>query len=209
MKSHGLWCAGALISTVGYIGNLVADTRDQAFPLKPATAFSSITDVRARSMALLTEAARVIQSPRCLNCHPMTRQPTQGDDLHPHMPPMYAGPSDHGAAGLPCKSCHGIANVATLGSFIASIPGNPRWGLAPASMAWQGKTLRELCEQIKDERRNGGRTLEDIHRHMATDPLVGWAWHPGEGRAPAPGTQAEFGALISAWISTGAYCPDS
>jgi hypothetical protein len=35
-----------------------------------------------------------------------------------------------------------VAFAATLGSGIASIPGNPRWGLAPASMAWQGKTLR-------------------------------------------------------------------
>lgn len=209
MKSPGLWCAGALIGTLAYISNLAADTPDQSLPLKPATAFTPITDARARSVALFTEAARVIQSPRCLNCHPVTRRPTQGDDLHPHMPPMYAGPRDRGPAGLPCKSCHGATNVSTLGSRIASIPGNPRWGLAPTSMAWQGKTLREICEQIKNKSRNGGRTLEDIHKHMGSDPLVGWAWHPGEGRAPAPGTQAELGALIGAWISAGAYCPES
>jgi len=38
---------------------------------------------------------------------------------------------------------------------------------------------------------------------------VGWAWHPGEERSPAPGTQAQFGALIRAWISSGAHCPQS
>ena len=75
-------------------------------------------------------------------------------------------------------------------------------------MAWQGKTLRDVCLQIKDQTRNGGRSLADIRKHMGTDPLVGWAWHPGAGREPAPGTQAEFGALIEAWVSTGAYCPE-
>jgi hypothetical protein len=76
-------------------------------------------------------------------------------------------------------------------------------------MAWQGKSLREICLQLKDVARNGGRSLSQIHEHMAKDSLVGWGWHPGEGRSPAPGTQAQFGALIRAWISTGAHCPES
>ena len=42
---------------------------------------------------------------------------------------------------------------------------------------------------------------------MANDSLVGWAWAPGFGRAPAPGTQKELGALLEAWIKTGAVCP--
>jgi hypothetical protein len=66
---------------------------------------------------------------------------------------------------------------------------------------------REICEQIKDPKRNGGRTLADIHRHIATDSLVAWAWRPGVGRDPAPGTQAELGELINAWIAAGAQCP--
>jgi Cytochrome c554 and c-prime len=181
----------------------------QVAALKPVAAFSTIRDERARSVALLTEAARVIQSPRCLNCHPVNRQPTQGDDLHAHVPLMYAGPDDHGVAGLQCKSCHGDANFATLASSIASIPGHSHWGLAPASMAWQRKSLREICLQLKDGTRNGGRSLSQIREHMAKDSLVGWAWHPGEGRSPAPGTQAQFGALIRAWIVTGAHCPES
>ncbi len=181
----------------------------QEISLRPPSAFSSIGDARARSVALLTEAAKVIQSPRCLNCHPVNRQPTQGNDLHAHVPPMHAGPGDHGVPGLPCQSCHGDANATTLASSIASIPGHSRWGLAPASMAWQGKSLREICLQLKDGERNGGRSLAKIHEHVATDSLVGWAWHPGEGRSPAPGTQARFGALVEAWISTGAHCPQS
>jgi hypothetical protein len=180
----------------------------QVAPLKPVAAFSTIRDERARSVALFVEAAKVITSPRCMNCHPATRQPTQGDDLHAHVPLMYGGPHDRGIPGLPCRSCHGAANTPTLASSIASIPGNPRWGLAPASMAWQGQSPHEICLQVKDRARNGGRSLAQIHEHVATDPLVGWAWHPGEGRVPAPGTQAQFGALIRAWISTGARCPE-
>jgi hypothetical protein len=76
-------------------------------------------------------------------------------------------------------------------------------------MAWQGKSLGEICNQIRDPNRNGGFTLARLHAHMAEDHLVGWAWHPGKGRTPAPGTQAEFGALIQAWIDTGANCPRS
>jgi hypothetical protein len=187
----------------------VVSTEAAVVPLKPVSAFSTILDRRARSVALLTEAARVIQSPRCLNCHPVERQPTQGDDLHAHVPLMYGGPADLGVPGLPCKSCHGNANAATLASSIASIPGHPQWGLAPVSMAWQGKSLREICLQMKDVARNRGRSLPQLHEHMATDSLVGWGWHPGEGRLPVPGTQAQFGALIQAWISTGAHCPES
>ena len=175
--------------------------------LRTAASFQSIKDPAARSVALFQEAGKVLQSPRCLNCHPVERAPTQGDDLHPHNPPMAAGDSGHGPAGLPCFSCHTSANVPTWGQDIKSIPGDPKWGLAPAEMAWQGKSLGAICAQIKDPARNGGRTLAEIHHHMAEDHLVGWGWNPGPGRVPAPGTQAQFGELIKAWIDTGAKCP--
>jgi hypothetical protein len=162
-----------------------------------------------RSEALFTEMARVLQSPRCLNCHPPSRSPTQGDDLHPHVPYMQAGEAGHGPPGLSCATCHQGANVTTHSSPIASIPGNAHWALAPASMAWQGRSIGEICAQIKDPRRNGGRSLAQIHHHMAEDSLVGWAWNPGEPRKPAPGTQAAFGDLIAAWIQAGAACPGS
>ena len=46
-----------------------------------------------------------------------------------------------------------------------------------------------------------------LHEHNAEDGLVGWGWHPGEGREPAPGSQEIFGELTKAWIETGAACP--
>jgi hypothetical protein len=89
----------------------------------------------------------------------------------------------------------------------AGVPGHPQWHLAPRSMAWQGRTLGEICEQLKDPARNGGRSLDEVVEHMRKDPLVAWAWAPGTGRQPAPGTQAEFAALIEAWAASGAVCP--
>lgn len=175
--------------------------------LRPVTQFEAIDDDELRSATLFVEAGKVIQSPRCLNCHPSDREPTQGDDLHAHVPIMRADEEGHALPGIECRTCHGIANVVTYGADIESIPGNARWALAPASMAWQGKTLLEICEQIKDPARNGGFSLEKLHEHMAHDPLVGWAWSPGPGRVPAPGTQRQLGELIAAWIETGAHCP--
>jgi hypothetical protein len=74
-------------------------------------------------------------------------------------------------------------------------------------MAWQRRSLPEICAQVKDPARNGGHSLAEIVEHMARDSLVGWAWSPGAGREPAPGTQATFGALIKAWADAGAACP--
>lgn len=197
------------------VGGAVAAGTERPSPsaapeaLRGVASFQSIRDPGARSVALFAEAGKVIQSPRCLNCHPVERRPTQGDDLHPHDPPMVAGDSGHGPAGMPCFSCHGPANVPTWGRDIRSIPGDPKWALAPVEMAWQGKSLGAICAQIKDPARNGGRSLEEIRHHMAEDHLVGWAWRPGAGRKPAPGSQQAFGELIAAWIDTGARCPSA
>jgi hypothetical protein len=189
-----------MIATLGVCVCLAED-------LKPVSAFAKITDRTARSAALFTEAARVMEHPRCLNCHPVDRTPTQGDDLHPHNPPIRADKEGHGPPGLPCDTCHQAQTTPTNVTPIESIPGHAHWMLAPPSMSWQGLNSGEICVQIKDPARNGGRTLEKIHEHLAFDTLVGWAWTPGLGRKPAPGTQKAFGELIAAWIETGAACP--
>ena len=119
------------------------------------TKLSSITNQSERSRALFVEAGRVLQHPRCLNCHPVGERPTQGDDRHPHSPPVVRGSDDKGAVGMRCTTCHQNANYEPSG-----VPGNPLWHVAPKSMAWQTKSLGQICEQIKDPRRNGGKTLE-------------------------------------------------
>lgn len=175
--------------------------------LKPASSFSTIADRNSRSLALYAEASKVITHPRCMNCHPVDNKPRQGASMKVHSPPMTGAEDGQGPAGQHCNTCHGAKNYTVAGDTIQSIPGNPKWGLAPASMAWQGKTPGEICRQIKDPARNGGKDLDALYEHMAHDDLVGWGWAPGKGRAPAPGSQAVFGDLIRAWIDTGAACP--
>jgi len=191
-------CAIAALTSVA----LNATGKTLPATLRPVAAFAAIKDPKARSVALFAEAGKVIQHPRCLNCHPATERPTQTDAMRPHEPLVVRGDGGIGAAGLRCITCHHNANFDPAG-----VPGNPKWALAPPEMAWQGKSLGDICRQIKDPNRNGGRSMAELVHHMAEDELVGWGWHPGGKRTPAPGTQAEFGALIKAWADSGAYCP--
>jgi hypothetical protein len=170
--------------------------------LRPAAAFAGIADERARSLSLFAEAGKVLQHPRCVNCHPAGDSPHQTDHPHLHQPMVVRGSDGHGAPTLQCNTCHGPANFDP-----AHVPGHPEWHLAPLSMAWEGRSLGQVCEQIKDRARNGGRDLAAILHHVSDDSLVGWAWAPGTGRTPAPGTQAEFGRIMRAWVDSGAQCP--
>lgn len=192
--------ASTLLATLA--GWSVEADQGSSAPLKPASAFTGIADPAERSLALFAEAGRVLQHPRCLNCHPAGNRPAQGEHGRPHQPQVVRGEDGMGAIGMRCTTCHGEANFDP-----GKVPGHPRWHLAPIEMAWVGKSLGEICAQIKDPARNGGKSMDELVHHMAEDSLVGWGWAPGEGRAPAPGTQAEFGALIRAWSETGAVCP--
>lgn len=170
--------------------------------LRAVSEFDHISDPTNRSIALFQEVGRVLQSPRCMNCHPRSDRPTQTSAIRPHMPWVSRGPDGGGEVTMRCSTCHHDDN------FVASgVPGNPEWRLAPIEMAWQGKTLGEICRQLLDPARSH-MTRDELLRHLAQDELVGWAWHPGGDREPAPGSQREFGALVAAWLDTGGACPD-
>lgn len=173
--------------------------------LQSPDAFASIKDPKARSAALFQEAGKVLQHPRCVNCHPRTERPLQGDAMQPHQPLVVRGDDDHGAVAMKCTTCHGATNFNA--SANVTVPGHPKWAVAPIAMAWEGRSLRQICQQIKDPKRNGGKTMKQIVEHMGHDSLVGWGWNPGAGRTPAPGTQEQLGALIEAWADAGANCP--
>lgn len=193
-----------MLGSAGALAALAVALPGQALAqeLAPAGAFDGIANQAERSRALFAEAGKVIMHPRCVNCHPAGDRPRQGDDGHLHLPAVVRGDGDFGAAGLHCNTCHQPAN-----NDRAGVPGHPAWQLAPIEMAWYGKSAGEICAQLKDPERNGGRSLAEIHEHMAEDSLVGWGWDPDGDRAPVPGTQARFGELIKAWIETGAACP--
>ena len=179
-------------------------TSPAAADLRGPEAFAGIADRAERSRALFLEASRVMLHPRCVNCHPAGDSPHQRDEMALHDPPVARGEHDRGVPAMECTSCHQEKNLE-----LARVPGAPCWHLAPREMAWEGKTAAEVCEQVKDPARNGHRTLAQLADHAAHDELVAWGWSPGSGRTPAPGTQARFGALVQAWIDTGAACPNA
>lgn len=174
----------------------------EAGALRPVEAFEGLRRAE-RSAALFGEMAKVFAHPRCANCHPVDDRPRQGMAQVVHDPPVWRGPDDHGVAGAPCSTCHQEAN-----SEVSRVPGAENWHLAPASMGWIGQSPAAICAQLKDPTRNGGKTLEEVHHHLAADALVAWGWSPGHGREPAPGTQQQLGDLARAWIDSGAHCPE-
>jgi hypothetical protein len=189
--------AFAVSMTTGY-----AASQATLNTLASPESFNSITDTDTRSAAMFTELGKVLTHPRCLNCHPAGDRPRQTDERRLHQPPVERGVDGHGTEAMRCSICHQNANFDP-----GRVPGHPEWHLAPREMAWEGKSIGEICAQIKDPARNGGRKPEDLIHHIGEDTLVGWAWAPGFGRAPAPGTQKEAGALVEGWVRSGAICP--
>jgi hypothetical protein len=60
----------------------------------------------------------------------------------------------------------------------------------------------------KDEKQNGGKTLEQIIHHVSEDKLVLWGWDPGDGRTKPPLSHAEFAGKMKEWAEQGAACPE-
>jgi len=158
------------------------------------------------SRAAFLQVYRVLTSPRCQNCHPAGDAPLQGDDSHVHLQNVKRGKDGHGVYGMRCDTCHQTKNLA--GEHMP--PGNPKWSLPSPEqkMVFVGRSPAELCNQLKDPKRNGGRTLAALVDHIANDDLVGWGWNPGDGRTLPPLTRPETAAQVKAWVEGGAACPE-
>jgi hypothetical protein len=150
---------------------------------------------------------KVLMSSRCMNCHPSGDAPLQGDDNHIHAMNIKRGVDGKGLYSVRCSNCHQAEN--TTGLHMP--PGNPKWGLPPANMrmVFQGRTPRQLALQLLDPKQNGRRTKAMLLDHMANDGLVGWAWHPGDGRTLPPMSRQAFAAEVRLWIAKGAYAPSA
>lgn len=174
-------------------------------PFFLAGSSAQIPDKIAASAALFEQMAPVLQGPRCMNCHTVTAFPRQGDDRHRHLMNVSRGPNDRGAPGLHCSTCHQSANQASSG-----VPGAPDWHLAPLRMGWEGLSVGQICEAIRDPAR-GGMKPQDLVAHFNTG-LVRWAWSPGTDahghpRTAPPLSHDAFIALTKRWIASGAACP--
>jgi hypothetical protein len=162
---------------------------------------------RAEGLAAFGTVAKVLQHPRCQNCHIPGDAPLQFDAGLPHTQNVVRGSGGYGAPGLPCLTCHGTANPpASYGPHTP--PGAPGWQLPPPGneMVFIGLSEGELCERLKDKSRNGGRDLAALVQHI-DDKLVRWGWDPGVGRAPVPVPYEEFVAKFKTWADAGGPCP--
>lgn len=174
-----------------------------AAPVAPAATASEEQQEAARRA--FADVVRVLQSPRCMNCHPSGDAPLQTDSNRPHAMNISRLSI---ASGLPCSACHQERNSEAIG-VSGGPPGAPHWGLPPRDtpMIFQGRTPAELCEQLKDPVHTGGRSLADLLHHVSHDPLVLWGWNPGGARTRPPLTHEQFVAAFSTWVEGGGTCP--
>ena len=183
-----------------------------AAAIAAATAGPALSQHAASSadgLAAWSAIYAVFSHPRCANCHVADDRPRWSGAhdgvtrVHGFNVQRGTDGSGFGNPGLRCTTCHFSSNS----SVLHGPPGAEEWHLAPAEMAWWQKSSAEICAQIKDPERNGGRTLEAIAIHVRDVPLVGWGWNPGPGREPAPGSAEQTYRAIEDWTAAGAPCP--
>jgi hypothetical protein len=146
--------------------------------------------------------AAVLQSPRCMNCHPSGDAPLQTDFSRPHKQKIKRLFS---SLGGDCSTCHQDTNLP--GAHLP--PGAPHWSMPPAAtpMVFQGKTPAKLCADLKDTAQNGNRSLAALLTHVSSDPLVLWGFNPGPNRSTPPLTHSAFVTLFTDWVTQGGPCP--
>lgn len=167
---------------------------------------------REDGLAAWDRVFEVASHPRCANCHvgesdrPMWSGPSYGK-TRPHGMNIRAGDSRIGAEFVTCATCH--AQRATLNDMPHAAPQvSADWQLAPVEADWFGKSSQDICSQLRDPERNGGRSFVELAQHLDHDVILHWAWNPGGGREPAPYTLQAHVNDVLAWGAAGAPCAD-
>ena len=166
--------------------------------------YATVKKDSVKSVNAFKKVYAVLQSPRCMNCHPSGDIPLQGDDNRLHAMFPKRGTDGKGILAMKCTNCHQTENTAGL----KTPPGNPEWHLPSATMkmVFQGRSAHELAKQLVDPKQNGNKDLKALIAH-ADDGLVKWGWNPGEGRTLPPISYAKFKEAWITWLTTGAYAP--
>ncbi|MCB5199927.1 hypothetical protein LGQ03_11825 [Loktanella sp. TSTF-M6] len=169
----------------------------------------------AEGLAAWDSIHAVLSHPRCLNCH-------VGDDNVPlwgtvaapdriHGMAINAGDSRIGAEGLSCNACH---QTSTRPNAVPHAPPHTGmdWRLAPVAFQWTDRTSAEICAQLRDPDRNGGRDAARLIDHILHDAeLIGfitWSFDPGADRDPAPGNMQAHLEDMAIWTAAGMPCPE-
>ena len=165
---------------------------------------------RDEGLAAWGRIYEVTSHPRCSNCHvgasntPMWSGPSYGK-ARPHGMNVNAGDSRIGAETLLCSTCHversGLNDIPHAAPQVVMA-----WQLAPVEAEWFGKSSDEICAQLRDPERNGGRTALELAQHLDHDLILHWAWAPGGGREPAPYSLQEHIDDVLAWGAAGFPC---
>jgi mono/diheme cytochrome c family protein len=196
-------CAGASLVLAG-VG--VQCSGPSSHDPQPVAAAPRASVADAEAVSAWDVVYRVLQHPRCLNCHPAANRPLVGDSRGAHPQNVQRGPDGQGLYAMKCATCHSSAN--TPGAHMP--PGAPNWHLPSPKqpLVFEGKSSGELCRQMRDRKANGDKTPEQLVEHMAHDPLVLWGWDPGEGRVAVSTTHAAFAEAARTWAAKGCGCPD-
>ncbi len=157
----------------------------------------------------------VLTHPRCLNCHvgedSLPLWGTTADPERIHGMAINAGESRIGAETLACYACH---QTSTRPNTVPHAPPHTGmdWRLAPVEMQWTDRTSAEICAQMRDPDRNGGRDAAGLIEHILHDAeLIGfitWSFDPGAGREPAPGSLQGHLEDMAIWTAAGMPCPE-
>lgn len=158
----------------------------------------------------------VVTHPRCANCHVDANAipiwtPAGETKPRPHGMNIHGGESRIGAEKIVCSTCHMTSTQPN-----DPAPSPPRagidWQLAPVAFIWFGKRGAEICRQLKDSSRNGGRDAKGLIEHLRHDAsqsgFIPRAWAPGAGRSTPPGSFEEHVADMTLWGLAGQPCPD-
>ncbi|WP_235224917.1 hypothetical protein [Octadecabacter dasysiphoniae] len=200
-----------LVAVILGMGSAVLARETAVEIVPPAEGSVSVED----GLDAWSRVYEVTGHPRCANCHtgpsdrPMWSGPTYGE-TRPHGMNIQAGESRMGIENLQCSTCHTTKDEDWDNAN--DIPhAAPRvamgWQLAPVEADWFGRSTEEICAQLRDPDRNGGRTAIDLAEHLNHDLILHWAWSPGGGREPAPYSLQEHINDILAWGVAGMPCP--
>lgn len=170
---------------------------------------------KAEGLEAWNRIEAVVTHPRCSNCHvgsdnvPMWSGPSF-DGTRAHGMNINAGDSRIGAETQVCSTCHMTSSEPNDVPHAPPHVGLP-WQLAPVEFEWFGKSGPEICAQLSDPDRNGGRDAAGLVEHLKDDAshqgFVLWGWSPGGNREPVPGTLEGHIRDVGIWGAAGQPCP--
>ncbi|MEO0668260.1 MAG: hypothetical protein AAFZ99_10140 [Pseudomonadota bacterium] len=156
----------------------------------------------------------VLTHPRCLNCHVgADNVPLWGTTEVPnriHRMAINAGDSRIGAETMSCNACHQTSTRENTVPHAAPHT-DMDWRLAPVEFQWTDRSSAEICAQMRDPARNGGRDGAGLIEHILHDAevigFITWSYDPGAGRDPAPGSLQAHLEDMATWTAAGMPCP--